>query len=536
MNIIKNITIRQQTIVAASLIFIAFFIIEFLTPFHSDDFSYGQMGLTWAKHWRHYMGWSGRLVADYSSSLILLCQNHAVVSAIMAFFAASTCYLIAALPGKIFGTTFSPFKFVVITALFWVCNPNLGQTTFWVVGACNYLVTNFFIVLFLYVFLAFRNSRSWKLRSVLFLLALLAGCTNENTSLALVYTFIVMCLLMKFFRTEFDIKNAFICTAGLVIGMLVLLLAPGNYARANHPAFRWFKTVSLPDKIRMQWHRGSYLRVFWEAYVLCGLGLFGLYIQRKFDRNGQKILWSLLFLSSSLAAFVVMTESPSMPLRAYSGVLFFLLISLSFALELKFFNGKLGWGLSLLGTACIAGAIWSWTCVYISYGITKEQEAIRNDHINYEKLIHGAVAQPTIPDWYFVNLLSSRDKFDMYHSGAMSRWFGVYKVNLITGVDYDYSVLRTGAQITTVNKTNLEAPAIRIRPASWRYRQNGTVILETTSDIRNQKLSIAFYPNRGHNKKIVPLSHKVLFLQGKYYTGVTIRKLPDIANIEILSQ
>lgn len=520
--------------VAVALVFLAFFTIEYLTPFHSDDYSYGQMGFDWAKHWRHYMGWSGRLVADYASSLILLCRSHAVVSLIMALFAAGTCWLITDLPSRLFGSKFSPFKFLLITALYWICNPNLGQTTFWVVGACNYLVTNFCIVLFLYAFFTFRTSSSWGVRGMLFVLALLAGCTNENTSLAIVYTFIAACVLLRLFHVEFNVKSACLYGAGLVIGMLVLLLAPGNFARANHPAFRGFKTMSVKDKIVMQLHRGRYLRVFWQAYALEILGAAMLYWRRHADGNAQKLVWSLLFLSSSCAAFVVMAGSPAMPARAYSGVFFFLLIAVSFALDVDFFKQWSGWLLGILGVAVMAVAVWSWTLVCISYGITKDQEAIRNGQVNYEKLVKGPSAKVVIPDWYFVRLRKSSDMFDMYHSGAMAGWFGVSKIDVVGGMDYDYSVARTGKTLPAVNTAALEDLTVRLREASWKTNKNGTITIETSTDIRGKRLAVAFYADRSRKRQEVALSPKVLCIQGKYVAGVTVRRLPALANVEVL--
>lgn len=534
MKLFQSFTPGRLVAVITGIVFLAFFSVEYLTPFHSDDYSYGQMGLEWAKHYRHYMGWSGRLLADYASSLILLSKSHAVVSVILGAIAAGTCYLIAALPGRLFGTAFSPFKFVVIVGLYWVCNPNLGQTTFWVVGACNYLVTNFFIVLFLYLYLTYKASAGWGIRTVLFVSALLAGCTNENTSLAIIYTFIAMCLVMKFFKIEFDLKSACFYGVGLVIGMLVLLLAPGNYVRANHPAFRWFKTKTVKDKILMQLGRGNYLKEFWPAYLLVVWGAVQQFFRRRTGADQQRLVWTLLFLSSSFAAFAVMAGSPAMPPRAYSGVFFFLLIAVSFALDGGAFKGLSGKLLSLPCLAVIGVGIWAWLLVFISYGITKDQEAIRIEQINYQKLENGPSAQPTIPDWYFVRLRKKSDMFDMYHSGAMAGWFGVSKVNLVRGMDYDYSVMKTGEVVTVLNRAGLAEAKIFVRPYSWKTNQNGTVVLETTTDIRDKKLAVAYYEDRSRNRQEIRLSNKVLCIKGKYYTGATVRKLPNVKNVEVV--
>lgn len=105
--------------------------------------------------------------------------------------------------------------------------------------------------------------------------------------------------------------------------------------------------------------------------------------------------------------------------------------------------------------------------MYVSYGITKTQEAIRNDHINYEKLVHGTSARPVIPNYYFVRVLRKTDMFDQYHSGAMGSYFGVADVPLQEGVDFDYSILRTGKTIPVV-LSELPATKIYIRYPSWK--------------------------------------------------------------------
>ena len=442
---------------AVLLVFFAFFIAEYLTPFHSDDYSYGQMGLAFSRHYAHYMEWSGRLVADYASSLILLCNNHAIVSIIIALFALGILYLIAAMPNKLLDTQFSVFKFLLIVALYWICNPNLGQITFWVVGASNYLITDFFIVLFLYTFLSWRTSLNIVKTICLFFLAMIAGCTNENTSITVVYTFIALCLLMRWFRIDFDLKGACICFVGLIIGVLVLLLAPGNYVRFNGDAFADFRAMSLKDKIIRHFKRQfNYLEHFWQAYVLFVFECIVLCKKIREDNNLRRLLFALLFLSSAVLAWAVMAASPFMPPRSYSGTFFFLLIAVSFALDIEFFNTLESKFIGLLGISMMGVWVYTWTFVVISYGITKDQEEIRIEQINYEKLLKGPSAEPIIPDWYVVHLHTHRDMFDWFHSNSMAGWFGVAKVDLICDLDYDYSVMNTGREITLINRSDLE--------------------------------------------------------------------------------
>lgn len=533
MNFRETFSESSRAFLAVFAVFCAFYVIEYLTPFHSDDFSYAQMGLSFAKHWSHYMGWSGRLVADYSSSFLLMISSHAVISAFVAFFATATCVLVTAIPSKLIKTRFTASKFLIIAFLFWTSNPDIGQTVFWVVGACNYLVTSFFIVLFLFLFLSFRERDSVSVRIGVFLSALVAGCTNENSSLALLYTFVVMCFLMNWLKIPFNKKNAFLYGIGLTIGMLILLLAPGNFARANHPAFRWFKETGLFGKIYTQIRRMGHLFYFLPGYLLVGFAYRQLLLTFGKGENKERLIWSLLFCTSSCAAFAVMVGSPSMPYRAYSGIFLFLLISVAFVLDIVWEVGKLKLATQIVELGVIVFAVISWTFTYVSYGITKTQEAIRNDHINYEKLLHGTGARPVIPNYYFVRVLRKTDMFDQFHSGAMGSYFGVSDVLLQEGVDFDYSILRTGKTIPVV-LSELPATKIYIRYPSWKTKGNGTVLLETTADIRGKKIYLVYYPPRAREPAQIALSSEILFLSGKYYGGATLKDLPRLTNVRVL--
>ena len=532
MNFRLSFSDSQRVVFSVLTVFCAFYIIEYLTPFHSDDFSYGQMGLDFSRHWNHYMGWSGRLVADYASSFLLMISSHAVISAFIAFFATATCVLVTAIPSKLIQTRFTASKFLIIAFLFWTSNPNIGQTVFWVVGACNYLVTNFFIALFLFLFLHFRERDSVRVRIGLFLSALIAGCTNENSSLALLYTFIALCFLMHWLKIPFNKKSAAIYGIGLTVGMLVLLLAPGNFARANHPAFRWFKETGILGKLYMQVRRIGHLFYFLPGYLLIGLAYRQLFLSFGNEENKKRLIWSLLFLSSSCAAFAVMVGSPSMPSRAYSGIFLFLLISVAFILDVTWDVGKLKIATRFIEFGVIVFAVVSWTFMYISYGITQTQEAIRNDHINYEKLVNGPSARPVVPNYYFVRVLRKTDKFDLFHSGAMASYFGVADVPLQDGVNFDYSILRTGKTVPVV-LSNLSEAKVFVRYPTWKTKGNGTVLLETTTNIRGKKIALEYYPPRAKEPSEIALTSEILFLSGKYYAGATVKNLQTIRNLRI---
>ncbi len=532
---LKDFTRGKRAALAIVLIFFAFFAIEYLTPLHSDDFLYGQMGLDFEKHWRHYTGWSGRLVADYASSLILMLPSHILISSVIAFFATANIVLIAAIPTTLVKTHITAFKLFVITALYWVCHTDPGISTFWVVGACNYLVTNFFIALFLWCFLTYRNSDSLRVRAVLFLLALLAGCTNENTTLALFYTFVATCILMRLLHIDFNLRSALLYGVGLALGALVLLLAPGNFARANHPAFRWFKDMSLLDKIWMQINRAKRLYLFSPIYFLIGLSCYKLCQTLDEHKNRDSLIWSLLFLTSSFAAFVVMVGSPSMPPRAYSGVFFFLLISLSFVLDCAWAKGYAAMAIKFIELAAIPLFIWTWTLMYISFGITKTQATIRNDHINYEKLLKGPGARPLVPNYYFFPLFRRNDMFD-FHSGSMAGWFGVTQVQLQKGIDYDYSVIRTGNPVPMVLSKEFSDARILVRAPSWKTKGNGTIIFETTSNIHGKKIVLSYYPERARVPIEIEMSPVTLYLSGKYYAGRTLKEMPTLTNVRVFSR
>lgn len=510
------------------VIFFAFFIIEFNTPFHSDDFSYVQLGGIEA-HINHYLGWSGRLVSDIFSTLILNIRIHFVISVIISFFSVAVCYLLVAIPNRIFNKEFSALNFLFISALYWVFSPNLGQTNFWVVGACNYLVTIFFVALTLYLFIRFKHSHSVLTYVCAFFVSLFAGCSNENLCLALIVTLISIVAIYTFQKVTFNKKFAFIVFSGVVIGALVLLLAPGNYARLAKPAFTAWRELSLSQKIISHIQRSSYYIIFFNyLLVFYFLNCVFVFVTKKHDYL-KRLLWSGLFFSSSLFALIVMAGAPAVPPRAYSGIFFFLLLAFSVTADVTLYkkNIKNIYLTAQMIIFCLF--IYSFTLMFHSYSVTKTQELIRNNHINYMKMVEGNT-EVTIPSYYFTKLLKRRDMFDLFHSDSQASWFNVKKINM-KFVDYDYSILLTARVITFVNKTDLENVKVYYQPSGI-LSSKSTILIESTSPIP-ESLKIGFMDDRSKELEEYTLSTPIK-LMDRYYIGIT-RKMPVIGSITVMN-
>ena len=511
------------------LIFFAFFIIEFNTPFHSDDFSYAQLGGVEA-HLKHYLGWSGRLVSDFFSTIILNIRIHFIISVIISLFSVAICYLLVAIPNKLFNKDFSSLNFILVSSLYWLFSPNLGQTNFWVVGACNYLVTTFFVALTLYLYICYKDSRSLFTYISLFFIALFAGCSNENLCLALIYTLVTIIVVYKYQNITFNHKLAIVVLSGVIIGSLVLLLAPGNYARLAHPAFASWRELTLFQKLSSHIHRSfDYVHFFKYLILFYIVDVLFLFLSKK-EGYLKKILWSGLFLSSSLFALAVMIGSPYIPPRAYSGIFFFLLLAFSVSSDVSQFKDGLKKIHLMAQLCCFMLFIYSFSLMYLSYSVTKIQETLRNNHINYVKMVEGTSAETTIPSYYFIKLLKDRDMFDQFHSGAQATWFHVNKVNL-QNVDYDYSIIKTGCELTVVNRSSLENVKVYYQPRGL-LSSKSTIIVESTSKIPDD-LKIGFMRDRGTELEEYSLSNPIK-LMDRYYVGLT-RMLPTVGSVTIMN-
>ncbi|SUH18473.1 membrane protein [Salmonella enterica subsp. enterica] len=125
------------------------------------------------------MTWSGRIIADYTSALILYTRSQLVYSISAAVSTLVFCYFIVKTPSGTLRWNKSDYLlFPLIFFTYWISNPNLGQTTFWIVGAANYLWTNLFVVVWLFFFYTITIKNSKAISPWVALLSFMAGCSN----------------------------------------------------------------------------------------------------------------------------------------------------------------------------------------------------------------------------------------------------------------------------------------------------------------------------------------------------------------------
>jgi len=425
--------INRKVIISLAFIYALTAFISLHVPMNSDDYAYSLRDLSLDSAIGHYMEWSGRIVSDFISTSLLTLFPRSVYLAINALILPAMAFFMAKAASAAGNRSVSPAVIVFIFLLYFVANPSLGQTTFWIVGSANYLWTNMFISAYIAFSIWIQNAdkRQPFMIVMLFILSVLAGCSNENT--AAVVVLVSACIL----AIEQKRKIAFVGLVGSVIGAAILLLSPGNVERAKTVP-EWY---DLPFATRMLTHfterlpevMGSY----WQIYLAIVILLIVSSMSGLSDR--RSLAYCLIFSIAAVLANVAFAFSPGMPERAWNGGFCFMLMASAFAASMAFtVKGKTEKSINTtLYLVVVLYFSLAYALYFTSINAIKRQAEIRDSLIEKAKLLgQGSV---DIPDHYFPPVHHRGPSLDTFNSQFMSEFYGLH-VNVVAAKFFDYSV------------------------------------------------------------------------------------------------
>lgn len=329
------------TIAVLLFVFVCMYVLNMLYPIIGEDWDYSFVWVTegmstdrvrnigdiLVSQYNHYMIWGGRVIVHAIAQFLLLLGPgwHDLLNSLAYVLFLWTIYKISTFRG---GS--KPLVLALVALAMWFCLPDFTANTIWITYSAVYLWGTLIIVLFMYPFYKYyiteTSGNVWLMSLVLFPFGILAGWTNENTSLALISFLVMLLLLLKYNKIPVP-KWMWVGLAGVVVGCAFMLLAPGNYVRAGAAAN--LPEKEYPEFLFRIWRvvRNYFLYMFIldAAY----LSVFYYIFKKKLslgDNNKIKYI-SLLFFISAHIALIVMVASPVFPPRALFGAVTFLIIA-----------------------------------------------------------------------------------------------------------------------------------------------------------------------------------------------------------------
>ncbi|EPL1953314.1 TPA: hypothetical protein I8627_001664 [Citrobacter freundii] len=502
-------------------------------PLHSDDFFYKMIGASPSAQIDHYIHWSGRIITNIISGILLNLPRFAY-SAINAMALTILIVLIRKIPtpfsdGNENSISKESLFYFVLFFLYWISNPNLGQTSFWIVGSANYLWTNVFIAeYYFYLFSIIKKERYSKVAiSCCLLLAFLAGCSNENTSIVTILLSIAIYVIYR--------KNIILAgIVGNVIGASVLLLSPGTAERASH--YTYWNNIGIFQKAELHFldRFPTAVSGYWQVYVV--FIVFLMFICLSHRPNRELVTLSILFFIGSFLANAAFIGSPVLPPRSMNGGLCLLLISLSlligscYADKRQYFSGMI---VSTL--FCLAYFVVSYFLFAKSMQRADDQDAIRNEIIHNEKAKGKDVIY--IPEYYFGRLAKYNDRFDLYHAKAMDRYYSVKEIKTFP-VGFDYARINTREYVTPSTNEWDGISAIKFIYYCENFCNDKFFISEINKDIHQKDYKdTSFYvrliEENGKQDYLMDLKLNTTIINGRFFIwaklgGVNLKKIDTI--------
>ena len=173
--------------------------------------------------------------------------------------------------------------------MYWLCNPNLGQTSFWLVGSVNYLWPLMWLSSYMASFFKLLNDGSYTYKNLFFLcvLGFFAGLSNEATGASTVFFTILFFFVHPKVKWKKSLrafgfssgsipKNInIIFAAGFLsslAGFILLVLAPGNYIRLSKEFPDWLH-MPFVDKVllHLTWRIPVAIGQFWFGFSIIGI-------------------------------------------------------------------------------------------------------------------------------------------------------------------------------------------------------------------------------------------------------------------------
>ncbi|HDV8251413.1 TPA: hypothetical protein RJ957_000585 [Enterobacter hormaechei] len=521
---------KTTSILSLLIVFTLILIPSLLTPMQSDDYLYSLMGLSYEKHLWHYMNWSGRVVPDYISSSMLSLLPKWAYAALnsLAFTVLILC--ISLLPGIAMRdkNPFKPVVFLLIFVCYWIANPALGQTSFWIVGSANYLWTNMFIAIYLCLLTYVSNlenaNKQWY--PAIAISGLLAGCANENTSLV---TVLIGISYLFIFNKKDNKKLIITGIAFSAVGAAIMLLSPGNAIRAEK--FGDWYSLSLISKAFIHFYERipALASSFWQIYLII-IVLFLINSSSKKIEGKSKLISICLFFSFIISDSILMF-APGTPPRSNNGAFCFLLMLLAFILypSIAVKSKKSYYG---IGLACFFGFFYfipSYLLFVNTMHSTYLQEKIRSDILSYAKI--NKIEDITIPQFYFPLLIKNSDKFDLYQSIMFAKFEGLNSI-IIKDVDFDYSTafFKEGLNISgCINNVCIQ----NVYAGNRGFGLKPYIILELNKEpIYNGGFYFAsIYDSKGRTQNV--RLENLEEIKGRYFYQIAIRGLngKEIKNI-----
>lgn len=240
----KNRTIKNIIILLS--IFAVMLYMNFLTPLYADDYQYQ---FSWANRTiriqnisqlvssikAHYYVMNGRVVVHALDQFFLMIGKNKF-NIINAFGFTMLIYLSAY---HIRGTIkkIRWYDIFLIFLSLWYLTPAFGESYLWLTGSCNYLWGILIILSYYTIYTNYFNQiKTVKKFEILFsiivmITSVIAGCTNENTSVALCCMQIVAILIAL---EQKRVRPWMIMgVAGNILGGLVILKSPGQMSRLS---------------------------------------------------------------------------------------------------------------------------------------------------------------------------------------------------------------------------------------------------------------------------------------------------------------
>lgn len=357
---------KAPVIIISGVSFAMILVLNILTPFLSDDYSYlleVQKAESFAdlfqQEYRQYMTWNGRSVVHFILRVFLYLPRPVFkIANSLAFVAVPLLILYLVMPIRAVaegesgnrergedssvrpGGREEVFTLLLAQMLLWLFSVDPSETILWEDGACNYLWGTMIILGFMaygkrmYGFHCSRDREKgekpavwggWKIFSCAFLLGvygILAGWCNENTSGGCLL--FILALLLDALRRTGTVSLPLLAGAvGNGVGLAVMVLSPGEHQRASYDTDESYTGIlryfSRFQKITLTLR--DYFGILLAVLAVC---LVILILQRNRQIWKQTMLYTFLFLATSYAMIL---SRPAQP-RAFFGAGIFLDIAL----------------------------------------------------------------------------------------------------------------------------------------------------------------------------------------------------------------